>query len=195
MVKIRLQTIEEGRGGEGGDEPLRAAIDSVDRSIRQVREMSFALRPAILDDLGIAAALRSYADRHLRAAGIAAHLSIATHEERLPRAVETACFRIAEEAMVNVVRHSGARNVWVDLARRGPTVALTIRDDGRGFDSGAALRGNQGAHRGLSSMTERAAIAGGSLEVCSSLGAGAEVRVTFPAAADLVRPEGLDGAL
>jgi two-component system sensor histidine kinase UhpB len=184
MVKIHLQTLEGGRGADAAQEALRTAVESVDRAIGQIRVMSFALRPPILDDLGIAAALRSHADRQARAAGIEAHLLISTPDDRLPRAIETACFRVAEEAIVNVIRHAGARNLWIALARRGQAVELTIRDDGRGFDVAATLKGAQGARLGLSSMIERAASAGGSVKIHSTPGAGAEVRVTFPCAAD-----------
>ena len=185
MVKIHLQTLEGGRAADAGLAAVRTAVESVDRAIEQVRAMSFALRPPILDDLGIAAALRSHADRQARAAGIEAHLSIST-PDRLPRAVETACFRVAEEAIVNVIRHAGARNLWIALARRGRAVELTIRDDGRGFDVAATLEGAQGARLGLSGMIERAASAGGGVAIHSAPGAGAEVRVTFPCAADTV---------
>jgi PAS domain S-box-containing protein len=183
MVKIRLQTLQRGLGAAADPEALRTAVESVDRATGQVQAMSFALRPPILDDLGIAAALRSHADRQARAAGIEPHLSIST-PDRLSRVVETACFRVAEEAIVNVIRHAGARNLWIALRRSGQAFEMTIRDDGRGFDVAATLEGAQRARLGLSSMIERAESAGGGVEIHSTPGAGAEVRVTFPCTAD-----------
>jgi signal transduction histidine kinase len=95
--------------------------------------------------------------------------------------IETECFRVAQEALTNVVRHSQARNVKLKLSHRNGRLHLSIRDDGVGFDV-AALRQEavRGASLGLLSMEERTALAGGGLEFNSAPGGGTEVRAWFP---------------
>ena len=101
--------------------------------------------------------------------------------------VETACYRIAQEAMNNVARHSGAKRVRVELTRSAHAFWLIVADDGPGFDVAAAMaRAAAGASLGLLGMRERAALLGGRVEITSSAGRGTEVRATFP-----LRPEAL----
>jgi signal transduction histidine kinase len=96
--------------------------------------------------------------------------------------VKTAAFRIAQEAVTNVLRHARARNIWVSLATRPSDVELRVRDDGLGFDLGI-LRRAPAASFGLSSMEERVRLVGGQIEIRTSPGAGTEVRARFPAVA------------
>jgi signal transduction histidine kinase len=94
--------------------------------------------------------------------------------------VETACSRVAQEAITNVLRHAGARNLWLRLFTAGDRLALELRDDGAGFDLEAARRrGAAGASLGLVGMEERAALAGGSLELRSAPGQGTVLLATF----------------
>jgi two-component system sensor histidine kinase UhpB len=114
-------------------------------------------------------------------AGIAAHFDAAEAPRELTPETETACFRVAQEAITNVLRHAKARNLWLRLFTAGGRLALSVRDDGDGFDvehvrSGAA----QGANLGLVGMEERTALAGGSLEVRAAPGRGTVVLATFP---------------
>jgi signal transduction histidine kinase len=101
----------------------------------------------------------------------------------LPPALETTCFRITQEALTNAARHARARSVEVNLLQTADDLVVTIRDDGVGFDP-AAMRtpAMRRAHFGLVSMGERASLAGGSLTIDSSPGAGTTVRVSFPLA-------------
>jgi signal transduction histidine kinase len=155
-----------------------AAIALVDQALAQARDFAVELWPTVLDDLGLDSALRWLADRHTRG-NLTFHRAI----DRVPRmafAIETACFRIAQEAITNVERHAGARRVDLALRRAGAELELEIRDDGAGFDLGRAWSAARGTSVGLFAMRERAALAGGQLEILSEIGRGTTVRVRFP---------------
>jgi signal transduction histidine kinase len=95
--------------------------------------------------------------------------------------VETTCFRVAQEAFTNVIRHAQARRVDVELRAACGELELVVRDDGRGFDVGEARRrATRGKSQGLLSMQERVALAGGKLEIDSALGQGTAVRARLP---------------
>jgi signal transduction histidine kinase len=135
----------------------------------------------MLDDLGLEPALRWYTHRQASLMGLQADFTAATLENRLDQVIETECFRVAQEALTNVMRHSKARAVAVDLSKRNGHLHLRVRDDGVGFDA-AALRREavQGASLGLLSMEERASLAGGGLELNTAPGQGTEVHAWFP---------------
>ena len=149
-----------------------------------MRELATDLRPPLLDEFGLEAALRWYVEREAKRAGIAFRLSLAHLDERPPIAVETTCFRLAQEALTNVIRHAQARVVDVELSEATGTLQLVVRDDGQGFDVAAARRrATQGGSQGLLSMQERVALAGGELEIESAPGKGTAVRARLPLAA------------
>jgi len=178
-LSLRLQA-QRGRwpGGGGG---LDECIDIADGALRQVRTLCLDLRPSQLDDLGLASAVRWQIDRQAQAAGIAAHLSFTGIEREPSAAVATVCFRVAQEAITNVVRHAGARNMWIELDRGERDLRLVVRDDGCGFDVAARRRDAlRGSSMGLLSMEERVVLAGGEFEVVSQTGRGTEVRVRLP---------------
>jgi signal transduction histidine kinase len=160
---------------------LEESIQAVERVIEQVHDLSLNLRPSILDDLGLEPALRWYTHRQASLTGIRAAFSAVSLENRLDLVIETECFRVAQEALTNVVRHAKAHAVTVDLSKRNGHLHLRVRDDGVGFDA-AELRREavQGASLGLLSMEERAALAGGGLELNTAPGRGTEVHAWFP---------------
>ena len=160
---------------------LADAIDSVDQAMDRVRNLALALRPSVLDDLGLAAALRWYLDRFARETGADAHISIDV-VARIDPVVEITCFRIAQESLTNVARHAHARHVWFDLSLVGDQLELRVRDDGKGFDPAAVrARTLHGGSLGLLGIQERASLAGGRVEISSVPGTGTEVRAWFPA--------------
>jgi len=178
-VKINLASLERLSGAAAAPAHLRDAIASVDRAMETVRDLALDLRPSVLDDLGLPAAVRWYVDRFARATHIEAHLSIDAIPHLAPE-LETACFRVAQEALTNVARHAHARNVWVDLHLVAGALDLRIRDDGIGFDAGVAREhAVGGASMGLLGMQERVALLGGEHELLSVPGGGTEVRVRF----------------
>jgi PAS domain S-box-containing protein len=178
-VKINLASLERLSGEAPAPTHLREAIASVDHAMQRVRDLALDLRPSVLDDLGLPAALRWYVDRFARDAHVDAHVSIDA-VSRLQPELETACFRVAQEALTNVVRHARARRVWLDLHLLPGGLELKIRDDGIGFDARAAReRATAGSSMGLLGMQERVSLVGGEFAVESCPRGGTEVRARF----------------
>jgi PAS domain S-box-containing protein len=179
-LKIQLESLQR-----AGDSALRArvaeGVETVQHTLERVRQLSLSLRPSQLDDLGLAAALRSHLDRQAGVGGLAPHFDAAEAPGDLDPDTETACFRVAQEAITNVLRHARARNLWVRLFTSGGQLALSVRDDGRGFELEAARRrAASGASLGLVGMEERIAQLGGSLELRAAAGQGTTLLATFP---------------
>lgn len=183
-VKINLQAMQHTLDVAMLGVHLEESIEIVNRALQQVRNLSLDLRPSILDDLGLVAALRWYLDRQARLGGFAAKFTADLEEEtRLPPDLETVCFRVGQEALTNVVRHAQAHKVRVALQQRDVALYLVIRDDGVGFDVRAAqARAMQGMSLGLLGMYERVTLAGGQIEITSAPEDGTEVWVRFPLA-------------
>jgi signal transduction histidine kinase len=153
---------------QGDPDPLRAeTVDEIiaiaDQTTAKLRDLSMLLRPPQLDALGLEAALRWQAERLFRSGHPRLELDLSPLPRRPAPDVELACFRIAQEALTNVLRHAGARNVAVRLRADGErALALEVVDDGRGFDRDAASGG-----LGLVTMRERARQLGGTLAIDS----------------------------
>jgi len=171
---------------------IEESLHIVDRATQQVRNLSLDLRPSILDDLGLVATLRWYADRQAQRAGFALQLVVESSGTRLPTELETACFRVAQEALTNVVKHSGARQVGVAFRQDDDGVHLVIRDDGVGFDPETARRRVAwGEGLGLLGIKERVELLGGRADIQSQPGQGTTIRIWFPIASE---PSGPDSA-
>ena len=159
---------------------LEDSISIVDRTLQQVRNLSLDLRPALLDDLGLVAALRWYVDRQAQRVGFTAQFAADPLEPRPRLDIETACFRVAQEALTNITRHAQAQQVRVELRQRDLELHLLIRDDGKGFDVRAVQeRAAQGASAGLLGMQERVWLVGGQIDIESAPARGTEIRVRF----------------
>jgi signal transduction histidine kinase len=153
----------------------------LDRLLRQTRQISLDLRPPLLDDLGLVPALRWYVNQQAERAGLEGKFSADPLADDVPPHIQIACFRLAQEAITNVVRHAQARTLLVEVGRAGTSLRLMVRDDGKGFDVAAAeARAEQGASLGLLGMKERAALAGGSARITSSPGNGATIGILLP---------------
>jgi signal transduction histidine kinase len=157
---------------------IRELHGLLDRVEGQLRRLSQELRPTILDDLGLAPALEWLARGVAQRTGLA--IVVDARVERLPSVIETAVYRIIQEALTNASRHARAKSVRVELRAEGPTILATVRDDGEGFDVEAALarRGDRGL--GLIGIWERADALGGKIVIRSAPGKGAELSVTIP---------------
>ena len=179
LVKIKLQ-MSLHRGGN--DQALtEECVEIAGQTLEQVRAMSLNLRPPALDDLGLTAALQWAVDRQRGAAGWEVDFVADPFPARLAMEIETACFRVAQEALTNAARHAGARKVIVQLRIDNGLLELAVQDDGCGFDQDAVRR--RPADRsslGMISMKERAALAGGSIEIESAQGSGTRVLAVFP---------------
>ncbi len=179
-LKIQLESLaRSGAGTERG--PVEECVATAQHALARVRQLSLDLRPLQLDDLGLAAALRSHLDRQAHLGGLAPHFEVARFPANVSPAVETACFRVAQEAITNVLKHAAARNLWVRLVGALGSLALSVRDDGQGFDPEAARRrAAEGGSLGLVGMEERVSLEGGTFDLRSAPGQGTELVATFP---------------
>jgi len=182
-VKMNLYTVQRFCQGPEAAHCLKDNIDAVDEALRLVRDLSVDLRPPLLDDLGLATALCWYVDRYEKRAGVSTEvlIELPNQNERFSRDLETACFRIAQEALTNIARHARAGHVLLQLTRTPTTLEMIVRDDGVGFDPTALRkRARRVATLGLVGMQERAHAAGGMLEIHSTVSKGTEVRFSVP---------------
>jgi PAS domain S-box-containing protein len=180
-TQINLQAIERFPDPDMLSDRLRDSAAIVSRALDQVRSLSLALRPAMLDDLGLTAALRWLLDQLAGRAGLQTTFVSTLDGRRVDAAVETGCFRVAQEALNNIVKHAGARTAGVDLRATTHGLHLRVRDDGVGFEvADARARASRGASLGLLGMEERTALTGGSIEWISREGQGTEVHAWFP---------------
>ncbi len=180
-AEINLQAALAGPNNPATQSRLRASSEMIRHVLEQVQDLSLNLRPSMLDDLGLESALRWYTGRQAETSGIEAEFISDPLEQRLDPVIETECFRVAQEALTNVLRHSKASSVTVELRTDDGTLHLSVRDDGVGFDV-AKVRDQavRGGSLGVLSMEERVSLAGGKLELVSVTGQGTEVRADFP---------------
>jgi PAS domain S-box-containing protein len=185
-----IGTLKERCDGNEELEELSAHVGAIERIAQQldrdVDNLVWELRPTALDDLGLRAALANYVQEWSKRVSISAELHASgLLDERLPSEAETTLYRIAQEALTNVAKHSRASNVDVILERQPDSVVLIVEDDGVGFDAAGADKADHGF--GLLGMHERASMVGAVLQIESSPGAGTTVllRMTAPHAAPL----------
>ena len=159
----------------------------LDGAIDEVRRMARGLRPSVLDDFGLGIALERHVEEVSGLSGVHVDFECAREDdarERLARSAEVVLYRIAQEALTNVIRHADASRVSVVLVLRTKEARLVIEDDGCGFDPlEVAGRGN-GCGLGLLGMRERAALIGGDLAIESTRGSGTTVRAVIPIEGD-----------
>ena len=183
VIEMNVQSLLASPGTDALAPRLKQSLEVVERVQEQVHDLSLNLRPSMLDDLGLEPALRWCTERQAALAGLQAEVRADPLEQRLDPMIETECFRVAQEALTNVVKHARARTVTVELTKNDEDgqLHLSVRDDGVGFDV-ANLREQavRGASLGLLSMEERATLAGGGLECDSIPGQGTEVHAWFP---------------
>jgi two-component system sensor histidine kinase UhpB len=149
----------------------------IDSSIETVRRISSELRPTLLDDLGLTAAVEYHVKEFQKRTGIECHLQLRVDDSRLPKDYSTAIFRILQESLTNVARHSRAKRVNILLVDRDGQIILELEDNGQGF-SRAGLSGKKSV--GIMGMRERARQLGGELEVTSAPGKGTKVAIVLP---------------
>src|SRR5580698_2941107 len=157
-------------------------VELADRAIEEIRTMSYLLHPPLLDEVGFACAAEWYIEGFAKRSGINVRAEIANSRERLPRNVEIALFRVLQESLTNVHRHSGASDASIHFQRVGDAVILEIRDFGKGIPE-ERLRLLHGVSAeigvGLAGMRERLHELNGTLEIESD-GRGTSMRVTVP---------------
>ncbi len=180
-LKIQLESAARSGGGAVRAERVEECARTAGQALERVRLLSLGLRPPQLEDLGLAAALRAHLDRQARLGQLTPHFEAGDAPREIDAGIEIACFRVAQEAITNVLRHAMARDLWLRLFTAGGRLALSVRDNGAGFDLEAARRrGASAGSLGLVDMEERIALAGGTLELRSAPGQGTVVLATFP---------------
>lgn len=176
-----LRMLLRTRADEMAPEPLKGRIEQarlvVEELISGVRSMAFDLRPADLDQLGLVPALTALFDRFTARTELLVHFDHELPERRLSPSLETAAYRIVQEALTNAARHSGATSVNVRLRMESARLRVEVEDRGAGFDLTAAETPQS---NGLSGMHERAYLLGGHMRVDSSPGCGTTIRVELP---------------
>lgn len=149
----------------------------VDSTIDQVRRISAKLRPGILDELGLTAAMEWQAEDLQKRTGVVCTVRSDLGDAHMGRDVSTALFRIFQECLTNVARHAGASWVRAVLRRSGPRLVLEVHDNGRGI---SATEAASPASLGLLGMKERSRLIGADFEIGARAGGGTTVRVTVP---------------
>jgi PAS domain S-box-containing protein len=166
-----------GNLGEGAlRRRLEDSLKLVDGTLQSIENVMADLRPALLDEYGLAAALVWYGEEYSQRTGIRVAVAGGEACRNLRPEVSVALFRIAQEALNNAAKHSSAKRITVGLEEKGGELVLSITDDGKGFDPATAPRGRWG----MTTMRERAEAAGGRLSVDSTVGAGTTVRAAVP---------------
>ncbi|MBE3071501.1 MAG: HAMP domain-containing protein, partial [Acidobacteria bacterium] len=180
-LAIRVETALAGYPSDASRERLVEAKSLIVRTIDELHRIMYDLRPSVLDDLGLLSAIRWYAERHLERRGIAVRCEFSGAETRLAPEMETALFRVVQEAVTNIAKHARADTVLIQCAARDGTLTIEIEDDGEGFDPsalpppGARTRG-----LGLLGMRERVELLGGTLVFDAAPGQGTRIAVSVP---------------
>ncbi len=179
-VKLRLGLLKE-RADVATAAQLGQLVDLVDKGMRSIRSVTESLRPTVLDELGLSAAIRSLAADFSQRTAIHTSVSAIEGHLQLSADAELALYRAVQESLTNVARHTGATHVRVELVRQDMSLRVAIRDDGRGFPAGL----DDGrlvftGHAGLAGMRERVQALGGTLSLGRAPEGGAEVSLELP---------------
>ena len=180
-VRLDLERARRDPDADNLDANLRRSIAMVDQAMRDVRDIAFDIRPSILDDLGLVAAVRWYLERQSRIVGYRCVLQADGVRAHVGLEIESACFRTLQALLTNVARHAHASNVQVTLRQTPKALTLIVADDGVGFDAIERLhRPARHATLGLLGAAERVALVGGSFEIESRPGHGTRATAAFP---------------
>jgi signal transduction histidine kinase len=178
-VKFRIEKIAQDMKQDlGRVEPLQDLSLDVAQSLGEVRRIMADLRPSILDDLGIIPALSWFCREYQKTyPQISVEKQVEITEEEVPDALKTVIFRISQEAMSNIARHSKASLVNLYLQKEGERLLLSVQDNGQGFDPEKVNKG-----MGLSNIRERAELSGGAFDLETAVGKGTIIRASWPLA-------------
>ena len=175
-ILLGLKPVEEALAGQPAAASLAELRELVVSALQDVRRLAVELRPAVLDDFGLVPALERLTESFAEQSGIRVDFHSALGEARMPTELETALYRVVQEALTNIVKHADATSISVSVVRRVSGVAAVIEDDGAGFDPRAVREDGIG----IVGMRERLALLGGRLEIESRKGAGATVVAEVP---------------
>ncbi len=177
VIRLYLGMLESSVSARNARLKIRETLEVVDRTIEGIRRIIGRLSPLVLQELGLIAAVRKEAKDLAKNAGVKARVTVSPDFGRLPPALETAIYRIVQEALHNVAKHASATTVTIDLKQEGELVKLAVEDDGVGI-----LSKPKAARQtfGLTGMRERMANVGGKMRVSSTRGKGTRIEVSAP---------------
>jgi signal transduction histidine kinase len=175
-ILLRLKQVEDAKSVEEARATVAGAREQIVHTLQSVRRLAVELRPKALDDFGLVPALERLGESFAEQSGIAVDVQANLDSDRLPGEVETALYRIVQEALTNVAKHAGASRVSVVVTKREGAVTAVVEDDGKGF--GAS--GGEGEGLGLVGMKERVGLLDGRLAIESTEGAGTTVVAEVP---------------
>ncbi len=178
---ISLKVLEESITGEEARQRVEDTRSLVHQTLRAIRNLSIDLRPRALDDLGLLPALRWYIKEYQQKCKIEVEFTTTNIKERFPSAIETALYRIVQEALTNTAKYARATKVQVSITEEDGMVRATISDNGKGFDAQTVLKMPwQERGLGLAGMHERASLLDGSLLISTEPGKGTTIEVALP---------------
>lgn len=181
-IMVGLRNLEEAGSPERSRERVHDLRELAAQAHVEVRRIARGLRPALLEELGLVPALERLCDDVRRSAGLSVIFRCdATSDVRFEPEIETALYRIAQEGLMNAVRHASATQIELELVHDERSVALSVRDDGRGFDASAAgARPSDEGGFGLGSVRERARMLGAEVDVTTQPDRGTRLGVRVP---------------
>jgi signal transduction histidine kinase len=175
-ILLGLKPLEDALEGQPAAGAVAALRELVVTALQDVRRLAVELRPKLLDDFGLAAALERLTETFAAQTGIRVDFRSALPEGRLPAEVETALYRVVQESLTNVVKHAHARRVSILVTRKEGAVVAVIEDDGSGFDPDRTREDGFG----ITGMRERLALFDGRLEIESSERGGTTIVAEVP---------------
>jgi two-component system sensor histidine kinase NreB len=178
VAKLRAKMIEGALGGDTARQKLGVLIDLLDEMLRDVRALSRELRPPLLEEMGWAPALELLCESFAERSGLSVGYQQAATIARLPHDSELAAYRVVQEALTNAARHAQAQHITVRTDMEDDQLAVSIADDGVGFDLDAAT--GEGAGLGLLGMQERVDTVGGTIHIDSTPGGGTRITAYLP---------------
>jgi len=181
-LDIQLETVMSNlqrSGGAGAERVVGQVQERLRSEIAGLRRMMSELRPPVLDERGLQAALADHVGTVERQSGLECIVE-STLGERVDPEVETVLYRVAQEALTNVVKHARSDRAWLSLSTENGSVVLEVRDAGVGFDAAGLSEPSSSLHYGMIGMRERVEMAGGTWEVQSKPGSGTRVRAALP---------------
>jgi two-component system NarL family sensor kinase len=178
-VKFRIELADNKikKGDLTASQDLSKGMEVLNQAIKEVRRISHDLRPSLLDDLGLKSALKSLLDEYEARTGITVEAELGLPVERLPDDIEITLYRVIQEALCNVEKHSGADEVRLKTSLHGSQIVLKLSDNGDGFD---ITKASQQAGIGIRNMHDRIELLSGEFVITSELGRGTQLRVKLP---------------
>jgi signal transduction histidine kinase len=179
VIRLYLGMMESATKERTARGKIRETVEVVDRTIEGIRRIIGKLSPLVLQELGLAAAIRKEAKHLAKTTGVKTRVVIPQQVGRLAPGTEQAVYRVVQEALHNVAKHAQARNVSVHVSREEQTVHVVVEDDGVGMQP--LPKGGSQARFGLAGIKERVAVLGGVARVISAKGKGTRIEIAVPA--------------